>query len=248
MTGKKFIKHYTRFIQLAIRLVGKAKRHGIVSLEEEVEDIDETEHIFKKGLYLIIDGTNPATVNEILTNMAEHEKDKTMRLYKTIQKRAVLGIQTGESVRVLYKVLSSLAGLPPNEEKKIDILIMESDSEPEKEEATPAEIEIIEDDPKLTESVKNQTFVFDDIARLTDQAIQRIFREIDSMDLAKALKAASEEARNKVYKNLSKRAASMLREDMEYMGPIRRSEAEEAQQKIISIIGQLADSNEIIIG
>jgi hypothetical protein len=247
MTEKKFIEYYTRFIQFAIKLAKKARRYGIETLEDELEDIDETEKVFKDGLRLIVDGTDSAIADEIMTNMAGQEKDKNMRLYKTIQKRAVLGIQAGVKINMLYKLLNSYAALPPKEERKIDILIMRDEPEPEANDATREQIDIIEDDPGLAETVKNQTFVFDNIARLNDHAIQKILRETDSLDLAKALKAASEESRSKIYRNLSKRAAAMIREDMEYMGPIRRNDAEEAQQKIISIIGQLADNSEIIV-
>jgi flagellar motor switch protein FliG len=72
-------------------------------------------------------------------------------------------------------------------------------------------------------------------------------REVDSQELAKALKSVDTEVQDKIFKNMSKRAASMLKEDMEYMGPVRLKDVEEAQQKIVSIIRHLEDTGEIVV-
>ena len=122
MTRKKFIDEYTRFIQLAMKLSAKSKEQGIASLEEEIEDIDD--ELFKQGLRFVVDGTEPRYVDEIMSNRIAHEKDKHTRLFKTVQKRAVLGIQAGENFRVIYNVLKSLPGLTPKEENKIDMAIL----------------------------------------------------------------------------------------------------------------------------
>jgi flagellar motor switch protein FliG len=90
-------------------------------------------------------------------------------------------------------------------------------------------------------------FVFEDIILLDDRSIQKVLREVDSKDLAMALKTASEEVSARIYKNMSKRAAEMLREDIEYMGPVRLRDIEETQQKIVAIIRRLEDMGEIII-
>jgi flagellar motor component MotA len=123
MNRKGFIVEYTRFIQLAMKLAKKAKGKGIGSLEDEVEDIDGIiNEPFKKGLYLIIDKTEPAKVDEIMSTMVEQEKDKHTRLYKTITKRTVLGIQEGLDDHALYKVISSFIELTPKEEDQIALL------------------------------------------------------------------------------------------------------------------------------
>ena len=87
---------------------------------------------------------------------------------------------------------------------------------------------------------------FEDITSLTT-LIQRVVREVDSKDLAMALKTASEEVSARIFKNMSKRAAEMLREDLEFMGPVRLREVEESQQRIVAIIRRLDESGEIII-
>lgn len=90
-------------------------------------------------------------------------------------------------------------------------------------------------------------FVFEDVISLDDVSIQRILREVEASDLALALKGCSDEVANCIYRNQSKRAAASLKEDMEFLGPVRITDVEKAQQKIVSIIRRLDDANEIII-
>ena len=102
-------------------------------------------------------------------------------------------------------------------------------------------------DPELAEEIKKRMFVFEDIVSLDDRSLQMVLREIDSKDLALALKAASGEVSGKVYKNMSKRAAEMLREEIEYMGPVRIRDVEESQQKIVNVIRRPEEAGEIIV-
>lgn len=104
-----------------------------------------------------------------------------------------------------------------------------------------------EDDPELAEEIKKRMFVFEDIVMLDDRAIQKVLREVDTSELAKALKSVDTEVQDKIYRNMSKRAAQLLKEDMEYMGPIRMKDVEEAQQKIVSIIRKLEEAGEIVV-
>lgn len=102
-------------------------------------------------------------------------------------------------------------------------------------------------DPELAEEIKKLMFVFEDIVQLDDRAIQRILREIDSHDLALALKGSSEEVAAKINRNMSKRAQEILREEIDFMGPVRLRDVEEAQQRIVSVIRRLEEAGEIII-
>ncbi len=104
-----------------------------------------------------------------------------------------------------------------------------------------------EQDPELAEEIKKRLFVFEDIIALDDRSLQRILREVEMKDLALALKGASEELKEKFFRNMSKRAAQMLKEDMEYMGPVRVRDVEEAQQRIVNIVRQLEEAGEIVI-
>lgn len=102
-------------------------------------------------------------------------------------------------------------------------------------------------DPELAEEVKKRMFVFEDIVQLDDRAVQLVLREVDSHDLALALKGASEEVMKKIENNISKRAAQMLREDIEYMGPVRLRDVEDAQQRIVAVIRRLEEQGQIFI-
>lgn len=103
------------------------------------------------------------------------------------------------------------------------------------------------EEPELADEIRKKMFVFEDILSLDDKSIQRVLREVDNNELAIALKGSTEEVQNVIFNNLSKRLAAMIKEDMEYMGPIRLKDVEEAQQKIVNIIRKLEDSSEIII-
>lgn len=107
---------------------------------------------------------------------------------------------------------------------------------------------LTENNPELAETVKNMMFVFEDIIQLEDRAIQSILREVDIKDLATALKGTSNEVQDKIYKNMSERAVGMLKEDMEFMGPVRLRVVEEAQQKVVAVIRRLEETGELIIG
>jgi flagellar motor switch protein FliG len=104
-----------------------------------------------------------------------------------------------------------------------------------------------EEDPELAEDIKKRMFVFEDIVMLDDRAIQKVLREVDTSELAKALKSVDTEVQDKIFRNMSKRAATLLKEDMEYMGPIRMKDVEESQQKIVSIIRKLEEQGEIVV-
>ena len=103
------------------------------------------------------------------------------------------------------------------------------------------------EEPELADEIRKKMFVFEDILLLDDRSIQRVLREVDNNDLAIALKGANENVQAAIFNNLSKRLAAMIREDMEYMGPVRMKDVEEAQQKIVNIIRKLEDSAEIVI-
>ncbi|HEY3315725.1 MAG TPA: flagellar motor switch protein FliG [Bacillota bacterium] len=103
-------------------------------------------------------------------------------------------------------------------------------------------------DPELAEEIKKKMFVFEDIILLDDRSIQRVLREVDiSKDLPLALKVASEDVKNKIFKNISKRAVDNLSESMEYLGPVRLRSVEEAQQKIVNIIRKLEEEGELVV-
>ncbi|NLO82752.1 MAG: flagellar motor switch protein FliG [Clostridiales bacterium] len=102
-------------------------------------------------------------------------------------------------------------------------------------------------DSELAEEIRQRMFVFEDIVTLDNRSIQRFLREVDNSDLILALKGASEEVSRVIFANMSKRMQDMIKEDMEYLGPVRLRDVENAQQKIVNIIRQLEEAGEIII-
>ncbi|MBJ6363376.1 flagellar motor switch protein FliG [Paenibacillus sp. GCM10012307] len=102
-------------------------------------------------------------------------------------------------------------------------------------------------DPELAEEIKKRMFVFEDIVNIDNRSIQRIIRDIESSDLQLALKVASEEVREAIFRNMSKRMSETFKEEMEFMGPVRLRDVEEAQTRIVATIRRLEESGEIII-
>jgi len=104
-----------------------------------------------------------------------------------------------------------------------------------------------ETNPELAEEVKKLMFVFEDIILLDDRAIQQVLKEVDTKELALALKGVGESTQMRIYKNMSERAAAMMKEEMEFMGPVRLRSVEESQQRIVNIIRKLEEAGEIIV-
>ena len=104
-----------------------------------------------------------------------------------------------------------------------------------------------EKNPALVDEIKMLMFVFDDIVLVDDTGIQKTLREIDNKDLALALKASSEDVKQKIFKNMSERARQLIEEELEFMGPVRLRSVEEAQQKIVGVVRRLEEAGEIII-
>ncbi len=107
---------------------------------------------------------------------------------------------------------------------------------------------LTENNPELADEVKNMMFVFEDIMQLDDRAIQSLMKEVDVKDLGLALKAVGDNVKDKIFRNMSERASNMLKEDMDFMGPVKMKAVEEAQQRIVSAIRRLEETGEITIG
>lgn len=103
------------------------------------------------------------------------------------------------------------------------------------------------EDPDLVEQIRRLMFVFEDILLVNDKGIQSVLKEVDNEELSLALKTASQELKDKIFKNMSERAAQLIQEDMQYMGPVRVSDVEAAQQKIVDVVRRLEDAGDIII-
>ncbi|MDR0553774.1 MAG: flagellar motor switch protein FliG [Treponema sp.] len=193
---------------------------------------------------LILAYLEPNKASVILQNLPHEVQSDVARRIANMDRTSPEVLREVE--RVLEKKLSTLSSedytTAGGVESIVEILNM-VDRASEKQ-----IIEALEDeDPELAEEIKKRMFVFEDIVMLDDRAIQKVMREVDSNELAKALKSVDTEVQDKIFRNMSKRAAGMLKEDMEYMGPVRLKDVEEAQQKIVSIIRHLEDTGEIVV-
>ncbi|WP_196604744.1 flagellar motor switch protein FliG [Pectinatus haikarae] len=103
------------------------------------------------------------------------------------------------------------------------------------------------ENPELTEEIKRLMFVFEDLVMLDDRSLQLVLREVESKDLSLAMKGTSDDVAAKIYKNMSKRAAAALKEELEYMGPVRIRDVEESQQKVVNIIRKLEEKGDIVV-
>jgi flagellar motor switch protein FliG len=199
---------------------------------------------YPQTIALILAYLEPQKASVILQSLPNEIQSEVAKRIATMDRTSPDVLREVE--RVLEKKLSSLSsedytaagGVP----SIVEILNMVDRSS---EKAIIESLE--EEDPDLAEEIKKRMFVFEDIVMLDDRAIQKIMREVETTELSKALKAVDTEVQDKIFRNMSKRAASMLKDDMEFMGPIRLKDVQESQQKIVSIIRRLEDAGEIII-
>ncbi len=104
------------------------------------------------------------------------------------------------------------------------------------------------DDPDLVEQIRRLMFVFEDVLHVNDKGIQSVLKEIDNEELAMGLKTASDELKELIFRNMSDRASQLIQEELEFMGPVRVTDVEAAQQRIVDVVRRLEDAGEIIIG
>lgn len=193
---------------------------------------------------LILSYLSPAQAAQIISALAPDRQADVAKRVATMDRTSPDVIKEVE--RVLETKLSSLVNQEYNVIGGVDAVVEilnTVDRGTEKHIMETLEIE----EPELADEIRKKMFVFEDILLLDDRAIQRVLRDVENSDLAIALKGANEQVQNAIYNNLSKRLAAMIKEDMEFMGPVRMKDVEEAQQKIVNIIRKLEDSAEIVI-
>lgn len=181
---------------------------------------------------IVLSGLSPEKQSDIVRRIAQMDRTSPEVI------REVEGI--------LEQKLSSLSNQDYTRAGGIDVIvdiINKVDRGTEKTIFENLEIE----DPELAEEIRRKMFVFDDIILLDDRSVQRVLREVSNQELALSLKIAPEQVSSKIFKNMSKRQAELIKEEMEYMGPVRLRDIEEAQQKIVNLIRKLEDTGEIII-
>ena len=193
---------------------------------------------------LILSHLQPDQTAEVLSEFPEELRaDVAYRI-------ATLGKISPQLLREIEEVVDSLAETVISEDmsktggtKALAEILNKSNKMTERSILTFVE----EQDPELASQIKSLMFVFEDIAMVDDRGIQKILKQIDKKDLSLALKAADETMKEKIFKNMSERAGQLLKEDLEFLGPVRLKEVEEAQRRIIEIVKQLEDDGEIYV-
>ena len=199
---------------------------------------------YPQTIALILAYLEPAKAGIILGALPPEIQPEVSRRLATMDRTSPDVLREVE--RVLEKKLSTLSSedytAAGGTQAIVDILNV-TDRATEK-----AIIEALEEeDPDLAEEIKKRMFVFEDIVLLDDRSIQKVLREVDTGELAKALKNVDAEVQDKIFKNMSKRQSAMLKEEIEFMGPIRLKDVEDIQQKIVAVIRRLEDAGEVVI-
>lgn len=218
--------------------------------------LESLEMVDAKSLATFLVNEHPQTVAVILAHLEPEKKGEVLkRLPEALQAEVVLRMANLDHVapeliseidRVLKQELasmstveqSSLGGVQPVAEM---LNVMDKNTE------TSIMSRLEEKDPLLAEEIRKLMFVFDDIVKIDDKGIQVLLKEVDNSKLLLALKTASEDIRAKIFKNISARAAEMLREDLSNMGPSRLSDVEGAQQEIVNAARRLEAEGKILI-
>ena len=199
---------------------------------------------YPQTISLVLAYLEPQKAAQILQNLPPEIQPEVSKRLATMDRTSPEVLREVE--RVLEKKLSTLSSEDYTAAGGVDSIVEILNLVDRSSEKAIIE-SLEEEDPDLAEEIKKRMFVFEDIVMLDDRAIQKVLREVDTAELAKALKSVDTEVQDKIFQNMSKRAASMLKEDMEYMGPVRLKDVEESQQKIVSVIRRLEDSGEIVI-
>lgn len=193
---------------------------------------------------LILAYLKPSQASQILSALPQEKQMDVAKRIATMDRTSPEVIKEVE--RILEKNLSSLVTedftMAGGVQAIVDIL-NNVDRGTEKYIMESLEVE----DTELAEDIRRRMFVFEDILTLDNRSIQRFLREVDNNQLAIALKNSSEELQKLIYSNMSKRLVEMIKEDIEFMGPVRLKDVEDAQQKIVNIIRKLEDAGEIVI-
>lgn len=245
---------------LLSKALGSERANEIIEKVTEVTQQYRPFAIARKAdaaqLLNVVQGEHPQTIALILCHL-QHEKSAQILsgLSEELQAEVARRIATMSSTspivieeveKVLEKKLSGVIKSEATIIGGIDSLVEILNGVDRSTEKSIIE-ELDRNEPELAEKIRESMFVFEDIMTLANSAIQRVLREVDVRELALALKGSTEEVADIVYKNMSKRASQTLKEDIEFLGPVRLVDVEKAQQSIVAIIRRLEDTGEIAI-
>lgn len=236
--------------QKAIEIIGRLVNNAVIRPFEFLRKTDP------KHLVAFIQGEHPQTIALVLAHLIPERAATVLsalpeEIQPEVAKRiAVMGQVSPEIVREIEEVLKrKLASFVTGDTTTVGGIKTVVDMLNRVDHGTVKTVmNVLEtNDPELAETIKSQMFVFEDITQLDDRSIQQVLRQVEVRDLAVALKGSSDSVATKIKKNMSSRAATLLKEDMDFMGPVRLRDVEESQQKIIKVIRQLEESGEIVV-
>ncbi|CFX64781.1 Flagellar motor switch protein FliG [Syntrophomonas zehnderi OL-4] len=229
---------------------------GRISASLQVRPFDFIRKAEPTQLLNFIQSEHPQTIALILAYLEPEKASAVLsalppeRQAEVAKRIAIMDTTSPDVIKEVERVLErKLSSIAPQEMrvaggvKSVVEIINRVDRATEKTIMESLEVQ----DPELAEEIKKLMFVFEDIVIIDDRSVQRVLREVESQDMALALKGASNEVSQKIYSNMSSRAADMLREDIEFMGPVRLRDVEEAQQRIVNVIRRLEDAGEIVV-
>lgn len=241
------------------RALGETRAFEIISrlsISLKMRPFDLVRRTDPKQLFSFIQGEHPQTIALIMTHLpvdkaatllASLNQDRQADVARRI---ATMGRTSPEVLKEIEKVLErKISSLAPTDytasggiQSIVDVL---NRTDPGTVKVVMDSLEI--DDPDLAEQIKRQMFVFEDIVMLDDRGIQLVLREVETKDLGLALKGSNPEVAQKIMTNMSTRASQMLKDDMEFMGPVRLRDVEDAQQRIVKVTRKLEESGAIVI-
>ncbi len=243
-----------------VEALGEERARGIIGglnvIGGGARNLESLEMVDAKSLATFLVNEHPQTISVIVAHLEPEKKGEVLkRLPESLQAEVVLRLANLEHVdpdlikeidRVLKHQLantatveqSSLGGVQPVAEM---LNVMDKNTE------SSIMSRLEEKDPLLAEEIRKLMFVFEDIIKIDDRGIQALLKEVDNGKLLLALKTSNEDIRVKVFKNISARAAEMLKEDLSNMGPSRLSDVEQAQQEIVNVARRLESEGKIMI-
>lgn len=244
---------------LALAMGEDAARDMIADMEQSVEPVpfERVKTVDSKTLASFIKSEHPQTIAVILAHLPQNKAADVIREFpENLQYEVVLRVSTLDVIppgiieeidTVLQREIVSTEG---TEAKQLGGVEAVAELLNNVDKATEEHIfgRLEEDDPEMAEKIRQLMFVFDDLINVDDRGIRTLLKEVRNEDLTVALKTASEDLKEKILGNVSERAAAMIQEDLEVMGPVRLSEVEESQQKIIQIARRLEKEGKIAIG
>jgi flagellar motor switch protein FliG len=226
------------------------KKNTPVSNLEAIQSL-ETNHLFQlikdehpQTIALILVHLKPLVASDILSMMPDEIKSDVAFRIANLDK--VVSGMVEEIDKVFEEILTSKDHAAIQEAGGVSRLA-EILNQIDGSSAEQIIDDIEENDPELADEIKQMMFVFEDIVLVDDKGLQKVLRSVESQELAVALKAASEEVKQKIFKNMSERAAEILKEEMEVSGAVRMKDVTDAQQKITRIIQEMERKGELII-